>query len=138
MDLFSKDELLTAARSKQLPWESVSLTLGGVTKQVIVQGMTSVERDAWEKSLVFFRPNGQRVLKTENVRARLAVQCLVDKPGGSRIFSDDDAVVLGNLPATALAPIFDSAQKLSGISDGDIDELKKSSELAAGSGSPTS
>ena len=130
MEFFSKDELLAAAASAALPCEQVELTLGTVTKSVWVQGMSGTGRDAWEKSLIVGRGK-RRDVNTENVRAKLAARCLVDQPGGSRLFTDSEAVLLGKLPAAVLNRIFEKAQRLSGVSDEDIDELGKSSAAAS-------
>lgn len=134
MNLLSREALLAAAASKQLPRERFTIPeLGG---DVIVQGMSGTDRDAWEKSL--YRGRGtRRTLETDNIRARLAVRCLVDDQG-QRLFGDEDATVLGKLRVDVLQRIFDAAQRLSGVSDEDIDELKKYSATDAGSGSPTS
>lgn len=137
MEMFSRDELLAAAARPQLPYEAVEITLNGRTASVWVQGMSGTERDAWEKSLIRGRGK-RREVNTENVRAKLAAKCLVDKPGGARLFTDDQAALLGNLPVAALNPIFEKAQRLSGVSDDDIDELEKLSASEAGSDSPTS
>lgn len=135
MGLLGKDALLQAASSAQLPREQVNVPeLGGF---VIVQGMSGAQRDAWERSLVVMRRGQRRDINVENIRARLAVRCLIDEDG-RRLFDDTDAGALGNLRADVLQRIFETAQKLSGVSDGDIDELKKSSETAAGSDSVTS
>lgn len=133
MAFLDKAALLKAASPANLPREQVDVPeLGGF---VIVQGMTGAQRDAWEKSLVVGRGQ-RRDVNTENIRARLAVKCLINEDG-SRIFDDGDAKALGDLRADVLQRIFTVAQKLSGVSDGDIDELKKSSETAAGTDSPT-
>lgn len=136
MEFFSKADLLAAAASRALPAEPVAITLGDVTKRVWVQGMSGTERDAWEKSLIVGRGK-RRDVNTENVRAKLAARCLVTAPGGDRLFTDDEAALLGALPAAVLNPIFEKAQRLSGVSDEDLDELGKSSAPAAGNGSPT-
>jgi len=136
VEFFSKEELIAAASSRTLPCEPVELTIGPVTKAVWVQGMSGTQRDAWERSLLVGRGK-RRDVNTENVRARLAVRCLVDQPNGQRLFTDAEAEILGQLPAAVLNPIFEKAQRLSGVSDEDIDDLKKSSEATAGSGSLT-
>lgn len=136
MEFFSKEELLAAAASSPLPCEPVEITLGAVTKSCWVQGMSGAVRDAWEKSLVVGRGK-RRDVDTANVRAKLAVRCLVTKPGGERLFTDGDAPLIGNLPAAVLNPIFEKAQRLSGVSDADVEELGKASAPADGSDSPT-
>lgn len=127
----SKDALLAAV--KRLPIERVDLPeLDGF---VFVRGMSGAERDAWEKSLIVGRGK-RREVNTENVRARLAVRCLCDEQG-TRLFADDDAAVLGDLRVDTLNRIFETAQRLSGVSNEDIDELGKPSAPAAGSASPS-
>jgi hypothetical protein len=124
MESFTKQDLLAAAAAPQLPCEPLALTIGRQTKQVWIQGMTGKQRDAWEASLVVGRGNRRR-MDTLNIRARLAVRCLVDKPAGERLFSDAEAEILGNLPVAILNPIFEQAQRLSGVGDNDIEELQK-------------
>lgn len=133
MALLSKDALLAAASPANLPRQTVDVPeLGG---SVIVQGMSGAQRDDWERSLMVGRGK-RRDVNTENIRARLAVRCLIAEDG-KRLFEDSDAAALGGLRVDVLQRIFEVAQQLSGVSDGDIDELKKSSATAAGSGSPT-
>lgn len=132
MSGFLSKELLLGA-VKKLPIERVDLPeLGG---HVCVRGMSGVERDAWERSLVVGKGK-RRDFDLANVRARLAVRCLCDEQG-TRLFTDDDATVLGEMRVDALNKIFEVAQRLSGVSDQDVDDLGKSSESAAGSGSST-
>jgi hypothetical protein len=107
--------------------------LGGI---VYVRAMTGTERDAWERSLVAQR--GKKfVPQTENVRARLLVRCLCDEQG-VLLFALGDADELGKLAASILAPLYEAAQRLNGVSDADVEELGKDSAPEAGSGSPTS
>ena len=133
MSSLSKAAILAAAAAA-LPRERVEVPeLGGY---VMVQGMSGTDRDAWEKSLVVGRGK-RRDVNTENVRAKLAVRCLVDDDG-ARLFEDGDVAILGKLRVDVLNRIFETAQRLSGVSDEDIDELKKSSAPEAGSGSSSS
>jgi len=134
MARLTREQLLAAAVKDRLPREVLQIPeLGG---EVIIQGLTGTERDAWEASLV--RGKGlRRTINTENVRARLAVRCLVDE-SGTRLFTDADAAALGNLRVDVLQRIFSVAQKLSGVSDEDVDELGRSSGMADGSGSSSS
>ena len=131
----TKDAILAAASASALPREQIDLPeLGGF---VFVRGMTGRERDDWERSLLFLNRRGKVEQRNENIRARLAVRCVVDA-AGVRIFGDEDAAALGNLRADVLSRIFDAAQRLSNVTEEDLQELKKSSALAAGSDSPTS
>jgi len=133
MGILNRAALEAAARAT-LPREMVEIPeLGG---SVYVRSMSGAERDEWERSLIVGRGK-RRDVNTSNVRAKLAVRCLVDEQG-ERLFADGEADLLGGLRVDALNRIFEAAQRLSGVRDEDIDELGKGSAPAAGSGSPTS
>lgn len=125
---------ILAAAAQSLPIEPVDVPeLGGT---VYVRGMSGVERDGWETSLVVGRGKKQRI-NTENVRARLLVRVLCNDKG-ELLFAPSDATALGGLRVDVLTKLYEVAQRLSGVSDEDIDELGNASAPAAGSGSPTS
>lgn len=132
MALTKADFLAAAEKPREI--EPIDVPqLGGT---VYVRAMTGIERDAWEKSLVVIR--GKKVTpSTDNVRARLLVRCLCGEDG-ALLFGEGDALALGGLPASILAPLYDKAQKLNGVGDAEIEELGKDSAPAAGSDSPTS
>jgi hypothetical protein len=126
--ILSKDDLLDLT---ELPWERVEVRPG---KSIYVQGMSGTDRDAFEASLIRGRGTARRT-DTRNVRARLAVRCLVDKPGGTRLYADSDIERLGKVRADVLQKIFEAAQRLSGVTDEDVEDLGKSSGTEAGDGS---
>ncbi len=130
MSGFLSKDALTAAAGK-LPVERVDLPeIGG---HVFVRGMSGVERDAWERSLVVGKGR-RRDYNLDNVRARLAARTICDE-NGVRSFGDDDAEMLGKIRVDCLNRIFEVAQRLSGVSDDDVEELGKSSAAEDGSGS---
>lgn len=116
----SKEDLLSS-KAQTPDIEPVDLpSLGG---RVFVRGMSARQRGDWEQTLV----RGKKV-DARNARASLAAACLVtDETGATRMFSDEEATILGKTRADILQPIFDVAQRLSGVSDKDVDELGKSS-----------
>lgn len=121
MGLLTREALLKAAIA--LPRETVNVPeLGG---EVIVQGMSGAQRDAWEASLIEGRGKRRR-MNTANIRAKLVAQCCVDEDG-RRLFTDGDVDELGQVRVDILNRLFGVAQKLSGVSDDDVDELGKSS-----------
>jgi len=133
MSFLSKDALLSAAASKNLPLERVDVpALGG---HVFIRGMSGSERDGWETSLVQGRGKQQRI-NTENVRAKLLVRVLCDE-AGVRLFDNADAAALGGLRVDVLTKLYEVAQRLSGVSDADVEELGKDSAPAGGNDSPT-
>ena len=88
---------------------------------VFVKGMTGMERDTFEASIVQQRGKDARV-NMVNIRAKLAAQTICDEEG-VRLFNDKDIHALGKKSANALQRVFDVAQKLSGITGDDVEEL---------------
>jgi len=86
-----------------------------------VKGMTGAERDQFESSIVQQRGKNHRV-NMVNIRAKLVAQTACNKEG-ERLFTDADVKALGKKSAVALQRLFDVAQRLSGITSDDIDEL---------------
>lgn len=124
MEFVTPQEILAA---KAAGWEAVFLP--SLKKHVIVVGMSGKARDSFEASLVTGRGK-KRDVSTDNIRAKLAARCIYTAPpekGGVRAFTDAQADELGEVRADILSPIFSVAQKLSGVSDEDIDELGKDS-----------
>jgi hypothetical protein len=95
---------------------------GGVVR---VRCMTGAERDRFEESIVDQRGKKTRV-DMGNIRAKLVAATVVDEEG-ARIFSDRDVEALGKKSAAALNRVFEVAQRLSGITDDDVEELAKNS-----------
>ena len=126
MIYLSRDAIL---RREDIVTEEVEVPEWGGT--VRVRGMSGVERDAFEASLIE-QPvaNGQRKRRNQtatksnlaNVRAKLCTWCIVDGSGG-RLFADADVVALGAKSAAALDRIYDVATRLSGITDEDVEEV---------------
>lgn len=121
-------DALTGDRATRIPRERLDLPeLGGF---VYVKGMTGAERDEFERSC---RDAKGRL--RGNTRARLAVHTVINEDG-TRVFTDNDIAVVGRIRVDVLQKIFNLAQKLSGISDADVEELGgDSDEPAAGNGS---
>jgi hypothetical protein len=90
---------------------------------VWIRGLTGTERDAFEASL-FAEKGGARSANLANLRARLVVLTAVDA-NGVRLFADGDAEALGEKSAKALDRLFTIAQRLNGLTDGDVEALAK-------------
>lgn len=121
MTVLSKDQIRQAddTQTEVVP----VLEWGG---DVIVRGMTGIERDGFEAEIAERR--GKKVrFDLRNFRAKLVVRTVVDE-AGDRVFSDADATWLGEKSAVALGRVFDVASRLSGLSDEDIEDLVKNSE----------
>src|SRR5690242_16498434 len=106
MSLLKRDQILA---SEDLKTQVVPVPEWG--GDVIVRALRGIERDAYESSFV---PEGDKEkFDSTNMRAKLVSRCCVDEQG-NRLFSDEDALALGQKNAAALDRIFDVAQALSG------------------------
>lgn len=144
MGLISKQTIL--ATKKNLKFELVDVPEWG--GEVIICELTGKQRDAFEASIVQMGSNGSRQMNLQNLRARLASKCIADpddfdiveiidsatnqvikKPvlkndrAIRRMFNDIEANDLGDLSASTLQRIFNASQRLSGITDTDVNEL---------------
>ncbi len=121
MKLLTRDAILQA---EDLPTEDIEVEeWGGAVR---VRALTGAERDAFEQSIVEQRGKSTR-MNLRNIRAKLVALTVVDADG-KRLFSDKDAELLGKKSAAALDRVFEVAQKLSGLSPEDMEELSGNSE----------
>lgn len=90
---------------------------------VCVRGLTGAERDAYEASITSPRPDGRQHINVQNLRARLVVLACVDPATGERLFRDDDAAALGGKSASAVDRVFSVARRMSGLAEGDVEEM---------------
>jgi hypothetical protein len=100
-----------------------------LSEPVYIRSLTGRERDAFE-SACFQQRGKTRVLNTENIRAKLLCRALCDEKG-ARLFADTEVDAVGDLPAAVLDELFTIAQRLSGLSSNDVEELAGNSEGAA-------
>jgi len=119
MEKLTKDQILS---KDDLPSEKLFIPEWDL--EVNVMTMTGRERDRFETDVLA----GEKA-KNINIRALLCVRCIGDE-NKIRIFSDSDALALGEKSAAALDRVFDVAQRLNGIGEHDIKELEKKSESA--------
>lgn len=93
---------------------------GGMVR---VRGLTGADRDAFESSVV--QQNGRKAsVSTQNIRAKLVARAIVNERD-DRVFSDADVEALGAKSAQALDRVFAVAQRLSGLTAADVEELSK-------------
>lgn len=121
MAILTRDAILQA---QDLPKELVKVPEWN--GEVYVRALTGVERDAFEQSIVEQKGKSTK-MNLRNLRAKLVALTAVDEKG-DRIFSDRDAELLGQKSAAALNRVFEVAQRLSGLSQEDVEELTKNSE----------
>lgn len=116
MGLLTRDVILQA---NDLPTEEVEVPQWNGS--VRVRALTGAERDAFEQSIVEQKGKSTKMNLT-NLRAKLVALTIVDEEG-KRIFSDADARLLGEKSAIALNTVFEVAQRLSGLTPTDVEEL---------------
>ncbi len=98
-----------------------------------VKGMTGTERDRFEASIID-KPGKNARVKMDNIRAKLCAETICDEQG-VKLFTPGDIKKLGEKSAAALQRVFDVAQRLSGITEEDIDELAEDMEANPSDGS---
>lgn len=96
--------------------------------RVRVKALTGKERDALESSMIVGKGKNKDV-SLKNLRAKLVARSVVDEQDRA-IFTDEDIPALGAKSAAALNRVYEVAQRLSGITQEDVDELTKNSETA--------
>lgn len=114
--LLSREAILSA---QDMTTDDVYVPEWGGT--VRVKGLTGRERDAFEMSVLTGKGKNKDV-NLRNLRARLVAWTTVDEHG-ALVFSDADILTLGAKSAAALDRVFACAQKLSRLSDEDVEEL---------------
>jgi len=116
----TKEEILAQTN---LAVEELDIPEWGGT--VWVRELTAAKRDGYEASLlVAKRVKGRMQMEPAlaNAKAKMVVKCLVDADG-NRLFQDTDINALGQLSSAALNRIVETAQRLSGMSEEDLEEL---------------
>ena len=114
--ILSREAILKA---EDLSFEIVDVPEWG--GEVKVTTLTGTERDAFESSLIDQKRGGNKV-NTTNIRAKLVSMACVDDDG-KRIFTPADIEILGSKSASALDRIFTVAQRLSKLTEADVEEL---------------
>lgn len=95
---------------------------------IYVKGMTGAERDQYEADMVTAKgPDEKRVIDMSDLRAKLGSMAICDEDG-NRLFTEKDVRALTKKSAAALQRVFKVAQRLSGLSDEDLEELTEGLE----------
>lgn len=94
---------------------------------VYVRGLTAGERDKWEASLYSAEKRGSSfevVAHKDNIRAKFLVVSIVDEEG-KLMFTAGDIEALSKKSAAPVDRLFAVAQRLSGMTKEDVEELEK-------------
>lgn len=117
MALLSKDQI----------WQAPDITVEDVScpewgGEVRIRGLQGDERDAYEGKSLKRGKGGTREVEIKGLRARLIAACAINEDG-SPLFNLGDVMRLGQKSAVPLERLFKVAQRLSGMSDEDVEEL---------------
>lgn len=122
MTLLSRDQILAAQdlRTEDVPvpeWQP-----GGFVR---VRSLSGRERDQYQESIVRIKGSDMQIIQRD-LRVKLIVRAAVDETG-RLLFSESDVAALAEKNAGALERVFNAAQRLSGLSQADIEEMTKNS-----------
>lgn len=111
-------------------------------EEVEVRELTAAGQDEWDeeyfsKEVKDEEGKTQFLPENRNLRARFLVRVLFDPETGERIFSNEDAEMLGQLPGQALSEPFRVARELNGLSVPAVEDEGKNSDGAPPDSSPT-
>ena len=116
MPLLSRDAILSA---EDRAYDEVDCPeWGGAVR---LRSITGGQRDSYEQSCIDQRGK-DRKLNMRHARTKLIVLCAVDEHD-ARLFSDQDINALSKKNAKPIDRLFESCQKLCGLSDDDVDKL---------------
>jgi len=93
---------------------------------VLVRPLTAKQRGQFTATLVDQRQGG-RTLRLQEIQIRLCGLSIVGEDG-KRLFSDAELSTLGGKSSAALQHVFEEAQRLSGLSDEQVEELAGNSD----------
>lgn len=96
---------------------------------VRVKALSGAQRDAYESSVVTMQGD-RRVFNLRDLRARFVAVSVIDDEG-NLLFGDEDIEWLTAKSARALDRVFRVAQRLSGMTDADLQELEANLGRAA-------
>ncbi len=106
---------------------------------VRLRSLSGTERDAFAKSITRVTGKGKgeaTEIITEGMQAKLVARSAVDDKG-ARLFTDEQAEALGKKSAAVLDRLFMAAQRLSALTQDEVDKKAGESEPVPNSASST-
>jgi len=129
-ELLSADEILSM---DDIPTEEVAVP-EWQGRKVLVCGLTAASKNAYEASLVEIKGQSRK-MRLENATAKLLVRTLVNRQR-QPIFTEAQIERLGTKSASALERLSKVAQRLSGMTQAEVEEIVKNSDAAQSGDSP--
>lgn len=127
MSILKKDDLWQITAN--LPAEEVEIhdSNGKVAGVIRMRGLTGSELTAYQESLTIRLNSGQTKPNIKYAMSKLIVISAINEDG-SPYFERSDTKKLDDAPARILMPLFESAQRLSGLTDDDFKEMTEGFE----------
>ena len=121
-NVLSRDEFFGAITD--LPAEEVEIinATGKVVGVVQMRGLTITELTEYQESMIVTLSSGQRKPNTRHAMAKLIQLCAINEDGSPK-FTSADIGRLESGAARMLMPLFESAQRLCGLTDEDVKEM---------------
>lgn len=122
MSLLKKDDLWNAIAD--LPAEDVELhdSNGKLIGSIRMRGLTGSELTAYQESMTIRMRNGETKPNTRYAMSKLIVLSAINEDG-SPYFDKGEVMKLDSAPVRMLMPLFESVQRLSGLSDEAFQEM---------------
>lgn len=130
-----KNALLDKNAFRNVPLKQERVTIDELGGDVIIQQLSARQMGEYIEA-------AQKAKKDGNInvvfRDMLLIRTVVDE-GGKRLFDEDDADILGDLPGKIVVKLYSVASRLNPIADDEAEEReKKDSEKASTDSSTTS
>jgi hypothetical protein len=97
---------------------------------VFVKGMTAKDRSRFESQFQLSSGKSSK-RKLKEIRERLVVACLCDE-AGTLLLTEEDIAAVGDQPASVVERIVNSAQKVCGMTDDDVESMAGNSDETQG------
>lgn len=118
MPLLTKEQIIA---SEDLKHEDVEVPEWGGSVRVVA--MSGTARDAFEDTLV--KRVGEKIEQDlGNYRAKVCAACMIDEDG-NRLFSAKEVQALGQKSSAAIERVFDAADRLNGLTRGNVEASAK-------------
>lgn len=122
MPTLNKEEFWGIAR--QMPAEAVEVhdSTGKLVGTMHMRGLSGRELTEYQNSLTIMLSSGQLKPNTRHAMAKLVALCAINEDG-SPYFEKHEISQLDDAPARMIMPMFESAQRLCGLTDEDFKEM---------------
>jgi hypothetical protein len=91
---------------------------------IYVKGLSGIANEEFQESIIEMKEDGKRKVSYKYMRAKLLALTICDE-NGNLLFSEADIEALDNKSSYVLSLIYEKAQQLSGLTKGDIENLRK-------------